>query len=86
MRKETFTISNPLGFHVRPTKAFVEKATPLACDVFLISNNKRVNGKSSLGLLSLGLAQNAVVELEVNGEGEEEALAELGELLTRIYE
>lgn len=86
MQTKTFIIANPQGFHVRPTKTFVDRATAFPCDVFLRYKTKRANGKSSLGVMSLGLAQNAEVILETEGEQEEEALVELGELLTRIYE
>ena len=86
MISRTYTVANPQGFHVRPTKTFVDKATVWPCSVFLVHKNKRVNGKSSLGVMSLGLAKNAEVTLEVDGEREEEAISELGSLLTGIYE
>ncbi len=86
MLSKTFTILNPQGFHVRPTKAFVDKSSSYQCDVFLIAKERRINGKSSLGLMTLGLKQHDEVTLEVNGEDEERALQELGEVLTAIYE
>lgn len=86
MLTKTFTIANTQGFHVRPTKIFVEKATVLPCEIFLISKGKRINGKSSLGMLTLGLKKGDEVTLEVDGEQEEKALEELGEVLTGIYE
>ncbi|MFC4307448.1 HPr family phosphocarrier protein [Cohnella boryungensis] len=86
MLSKTYKIANPQGFHIRPTKLFVEKATVLPCEVHLISKGRRVNGKSSLGMLTLGLKTHDEVTLEVDGEREAEALDELGEVLTRIYE
>ena len=86
MLKGNFTVANPQGFHVRPTKTFVEKATLYPCNVFLIHGSKRVNAKSSLGVMSLGLKMNAEVTLEVDGEKEAEALKELGELITAIHD
>jgi phosphocarrier protein HPr len=86
MISRTFTISNPHGFHVRPTKTFVDKATLFPCEVFIQYKTKRVNGKSSLGVMSLGITMHAEVTLEVNGEQEEQAIEELGELLTRFYD
>jgi phosphocarrier protein HPr len=86
MIKRTFTILNPQGFHVRPTKTFVDKATLFPCSVFLNYKEKRMNGKSSLGVMSLGLSQNTEVILEVDGEQEEQAIVALGEILTAIYE
>lgn len=86
MLSETFTVIHPSGFHARPTKIFVHAATQFNCKVNLIKGTKKVNGKSSLGLLSLGLAKGDEVTLEVDGEREDEALRELGSLLSKIYE
>ncbi|MFB9276112.1 HPr family phosphocarrier protein [Cohnella cellulosilytica] len=86
MITKTFVVANPQGFHVRPTKTFVECAQLLPCEVYVIANGRRVNGKSSLGLLSLGLARNAEVSIEADGEQEERAIEELGRIMTDIFE
>ncbi|ALS24116.1 MULTISPECIES: HPr family phosphocarrier protein [Paenibacillus] len=86
MKSQTFTVLNPSGFHARPTKIFVQTAGAFPCKVNVIKNGKKVNGKSSLSMLTLGIAQNDEVTLETDGEQEEQALKELGELLVKIYE
>lgn len=86
MLSKSYTIVHPSGFHVRPVKLFVHAATQFNCKVTIVKGTKRINGKSSLGLLSLGLAKGDEVTLEVDGEGEEEALKELGAMLEKIYE
>lgn len=86
MISETYTIIHPSGFHARPTKIFVQAATQFPCKVNLTKGTKKVNGKSSLSLLALGLAKGDEVILEVDGEREEEAQKELGALLTKIFE
>jgi len=86
MLTQTYTVIHPSGFHARPTKIFVHAATQFPCKVSLIKGAKKINAKSSLGLLSLGLKQGDEVTLEVDGEREAEALEELGALLTKIYE
>ncbi|WP_438347867.1 HPr family phosphocarrier protein [Paenibacillus sp. FA6] len=86
MLSQTYTVIHPSGFHARPTKMFVQAATQFPCKVNLIKGTKKVNGKSSLSMLALGLAKGDDVTLEVEGEREEEALQELGGLLTKIYE
>ncbi|MBB6633681.1 HPr family phosphocarrier protein [Cohnella thailandensis] len=86
MLTQTYTVIHPSGFHARPTKVFVHTATQYPCKVSLIKGTKKINAKSSLGLLSLGLKQGDEVTLEVDGEREAEALQELGALLTKIYE
>ncbi|MGO4547583.1 HPr family phosphocarrier protein [Paenibacillus sp. 2TAB23] len=86
MISKTFTILNPTGFHVRPSKTFVQTATTFPCKVNVINKGKKVNGKSSLSMLTLGIAANEEVTLEVDGEQEEQALEALGKLLTEIHE
>lgn len=86
MISQTFTVLNPSGFHARPTKVFVQKVGTFACKVNVSKGDKKVNGKSSLSMLTLGIQQNDKVTLEVDGEQEEQAMQELGELLTRIFE
>ncbi|MFH5186051.1 HPr family phosphocarrier protein [Paenibacillus sp. TAB 01] len=86
MLSQTFTVLNPSGFHARPTKMFVQAASAFPCKINVIKNDKKVNGKSSLSMLTLGIAANDEVTLETDGEQEEQALKELGQLLVKIYE
>jgi phosphocarrier protein HPr len=86
MRSQTFTVLNPSGFHARPTKAFVQAASAFPTKINVIKGSKKVNGKSSLSMLTLGIQQNEEVTLEVDGEQEEQAIKTLGELLTKIFE
>ncbi|MEV5029109.1 HPr family phosphocarrier protein [Paenibacillus sp. LPE1-1-1.1] len=86
MVSKTFTILNPTGFHVRPSKTFVQAASTFPCKVNVINKGKKVNGKSSLSMLTLGIAANEEVTLEIDGEQEEQALETLGKLLTEIHE
>ncbi|HTG70894.1 MAG TPA: HPr family phosphocarrier protein [Candidatus Udaeobacter sp.] len=86
MLSQTFIIVNPTGFHVRPTKSFVQTASTFPCKVNVINKGKKVNGKSSLSMLTLGIAANEEVTLEIDGEQELQALSALGKLLTDIHE
>ncbi len=86
MIQRTFTVANPQGFHVRPTKVFVEKASAFPCKINVSNKGKKVNGKSSLSMLTLGIAQGDEVTLEIDGEQEEQAMETLGPLFTQIHE
>lgn len=86
MISKTFTIINPTGFHVRPTKAFVQAASVFPCTIKVENKGKKVNGKSSLSMLTLGIAVQDEVTLEIDGDQEQEAMEQLGKLLTDIYE
>ncbi|MFB9329054.1 HPr family phosphocarrier protein [Paenibacillus aurantiacus] len=86
MMTQTFTVINPTGFHVRPAKTFVQAANGFPCKVTVLNKGKKANGKSSIGLLTLGIAQHDEVTLEIDGEQEEQAMETLGGLLTQMYE
>jgi len=86
MVSETYKIVNPTGFHVRPTKTFVQAASQYPCKITVHNKEKKANGKSSLTMLTLGITVGDVVVLECDGEQEQEALQELGKLLTSIYD
>lgn len=86
MITKTFKIMNPAGFHVRPIKTFVQAASQYPCKVNVINKGKKVNGKSSLSMLTLGIAAQDEVTLEIDGEQEEEAMKKLGDLLVQIHE
>jgi phosphocarrier protein len=86
MMTQTFTVANPAGFHVRPIKTFVQAASEFPCKINVICKGKKVNGKSSLSMLTLGIAAHDEVTLEIDGDREEEAMKTLGELLVKIHE
>ncbi|WP_373232523.1 HPr family phosphocarrier protein [Cohnella sp.] len=86
MISQSFTIINPTGFHVRPTKEFVQAAAKYPCKINVINKGKKVNGKSSLSMLTLGIAAQDEVTLEIDGHQEAEALEKLGQLLTQVHE
>lgn len=86
MISQTFKVANPTGFHVRPTKTFVQLASSFPCKVTVHCKGKKANGKSSLTMLTLGILKDDEVILEVDGEQEQEALKALGEVLTALHE
>ena len=86
MISQTFKVVNPTGFHVRPTKAFVQLASSFPCTITVHNKGKKANGKSSLTMLTLGIVQNDEVLLEIDGDQEQEALEALGQVLTAIHE
>jgi phosphotransferase system HPr (HPr) family protein len=84
--RQSVTISNPAGLHMRPAQAFVEAASRFQCSVFVARDGgERVNGKSMLNLLSLAAEQGTVVHIEVAGPDCQEALEALVEVLERTY-
>ncbi len=80
MEKE-FKIVNKLGFHARAAVQFVQLASKFKSDIKVKKDNVVVCGKSIMGVLMLAASQGTTVTLIANGEDEEEAIKELGELI-----
>ncbi len=67
-------INNASGLHARPATFFIQKATSYPCSIWVEKDDRRVNAKSLLGVLSLGIARGMTVTLIADGTGEAEAL------------
>ncbi len=76
-------IKNPQGLHARPAAMFVQIASKYNANVALQKGDERVNGKSIMGILTLGIEQNAKVVLEADGDDADAVVAELTHLLTK---
>ncbi len=76
-------IRNPQGLHARPAAMFVQIASKYNANVALQKGEERVNGKSIMGILTLGIERNSKVVLEADGDDADEVVAELTQLLTK---
>ena len=74
-------ITNSSGLHARPATFFIQKANSYSSSIWVEKDDRRVNAKSLLGVLSLGIAKGMSVTLIADGQGEEEALAGLSALI-----
>ena len=81
MISRSVTIKNSVGLHARPATFFVQKANCYKSSIWVEKEDCRVNAKSLLGVLSLGIAKGMTVTLIADGYDEEEALAGLAELI-----
>lgn len=73
MKKLDVEIKNPTGLHARPAKTFVNLAKQFSSDIFVFHNDKKAKGKSLISLLSLGVETGSRIQIEIEGEDEEEA-------------
>ncbi len=74
-------INNNSGLHARPATFFIQKANSYPCSIWVEKDERRVNAKSLLGVLSLGIAKGMSVTLLADGQGEESALNGLCDLI-----
>ena len=71
------------GLHNRQATYFVQKANEFECSIWLESGNRKMNAKSLLGIMSLGIVTGATVNLSAEGKDAEAALNALEALLQR---
>ena len=71
------------GLHNRQATYFVQKANEFECSIWLESGFRKMNAKSLLGIMSLGIVTGAVVTLSASGSDAEAALESLEALLQR---
>ncbi|TWJ32575.1 HPr family phosphocarrier protein [Geobacter argillaceus] len=81
MQREKFTIINKLGLHARASALFVKTASQFTSEVKVCRDEIEVNGKSIMGIMMLAAAKGTVIQVTVDGEDEERAMAVLGELI-----
>jgi len=82
MISKQVTILNKQGLHARPATALVNTAAKFKSEIFICRDNKKVNGKSILGLLVLAAEYGATLTIEVDGPDEQEAIEALEQLVT----
>ena len=71
------------GLHNKQATYFVQKANEFSSSIWLESDSRKMNAKSLLGIMSLGIVTGAVVSLTADGTDEEAAVAALEALLQR---
>ena len=74
MISRNVVITNSSGLHARPATFFIQKANAYKCSLWIEKEDRRVNAKSLLGVLSLGIAKGMTVTLLADGPDEESAL------------
>ena len=73
MYTQNVTINNEVGLHARPATFFIQKANEFKSGIWLEKDERRVNAKSLLGVLSLGIVKGTTITLLADGADEKEA-------------
>ena len=85
MVSKEVVISNQVGLHARPATFFIQKANEYKCSIWVEKDERRVNAKSLLGVLSLGIVGGTTITLIADGSDEKEAVAALAELINSNF-
>ena len=75
-------VNNQVGLHARPATFFIQKANEFKSSIWVEKDERRVNAKSLLGVLSLGIVKGTTITLLADGSDEKEAVAALSELVS----
>ena len=75
------TVNNQVGLHARPATFFIQKANSYKSSIYVEKDDRRVNAKSLLGVLSLGVVKDMTITLIADGADETDALDGLEELI-----
>ena len=78
-------INNQVGLHARPASCFIQKANVFKRSIWIEKDERRVNAKSLLGVLSLGIVKGTTVTLVADGADEQEAIDTLTALINSDF-
>ena len=82
MITKTITVGIPAGLEAHPVAMLVQVASQFESTIYLGSDNKKVNAKSIMGMMSMGLESGAEVTVTAEGADEETAVAQIEKFLT----
>jgi catabolite repression HPr-like protein len=82
MTKKPITIKIPSGLEARPVALLVQVASQYESDIYVEFGEKKVNAKSIMGMMTLGLAAGESVVVSAEGTDEEEAIVNIEKYLS----
>ncbi len=80
MTKKKIKVSNKLGLHARPATMLVKEASKYESEIKIIKKTTEVNAKSIMGLLVLAAGKGTDLEIQAEGEDEEQAVEAIAKL------
>ena len=81
MISKKVTINNEVGLHARPAALFVKEANKFSSNIYIEYKGRKINGKSVIGVMSLGAFGGEESTISANGIDEKKALETLTELV-----
>ena len=83
---KSVTINNQEGLHARPATFFIQKANEYKCSIWVEKDDRKVNAKSLLGVLSLGIVCGTTINIIADGVDEQQAVDTLADLVNSKFE
>lgn len=78
-------VNNQVGLHARPATFFIQKANEYKCSIWVEREERKVNAKSLLGVLSLGIIKGTAINIIADGADEKEAVEGLVNLISNDF-
>jgi phosphocarrier protein HPr len=85
MYSKEAVVNNSVGLHARPATFFIQKANEFKSSIWVERNERRINAKSLLGLLSLGIVKGSTITIIADGADEEAAVNALVDLISSDF-
>jgi phosphotransferase system HPr (HPr) family protein len=86
MERITLKLKNKEGLHARPAAVFVQEANKFDSEIEIEFQGMKVNGKSIIGIMSLGAFYGEDITITARGRDEEEAIRTLEKLITNEFQ
>ncbi|MDR0377066.1 MAG: HPr family phosphocarrier protein [Spirochaetaceae bacterium] len=81
MTERFVTIQNRAGIHARPSALLVQTTKDFQCNIYLEKDGDRINGKSIMGIITLGAAYGMEIKIITDGPDEQAA----ADVLVRLF-
>jgi len=85
MVSKEIVVQNQVGLHARPATFFIQKANEFTSSIWIAKDERKVNAKSLLGVLSLGITRGTSVSITADGADEEAAIDALTSLVASNF-
>lgn len=85
MVSKEVVVQNQVGLHARPATFFIQKANEFKSSIWVEKEERKVNAKSLLGVLSLGITKGTAINIIADGADEQEAVSTLIDLISSNF-
>ncbi len=85
MYSKEIEVQNQVGLHARPATFFIQKANEFKSSIWVEKDDRKVNAKSLLGVLSMGITKGTSINIIADGVDEKEAVDTLVELIASNF-
>lgn len=85
MYSKDTVVNNQVGLHTRPATFFIQKANAFKSSIWIEREERKVNAKSLLNVLALGIVKGTPIKIIADGPDEEEAVEALIKLINSDF-